>query len=707
MRRASDRAALFVIIALFSTLGFAYSLAIPLFEAPDELWHFSFVRYLATHRQLPIQPREGKDMWLREAGQPPLYYILAAPVVALLNTQDFPDFVRFNVAHPAITPGSTSHFPNVFIHTHYEGFPYRGAVLAMHAVRLLTVLWGVGTLVGTYLLASQVLPQRPVLALIAVAVVAFNPHFIYISSVVNNDACAACLSTCSLWLAVRAAQEPRLSIKPLWLAGCVLGLTLLSKVSALVIVVAWGLALLLRWRRDRDSRALLTRGLVVFAPAAVVGGWWYGRNWLLYGDPLAWRVWLIDIGVHHIGLAELLTQFRDVATSFWSPYDGLFPWPIFWTLAALAWTAALGWVRLMPPLLRTQATMPAGEGLLVAGVTFLLLFASLLHYMMTTPSAEGRLLFPGIAAFASLLVLGWEVILPQGWRDRAFAGCAAGLLALSVATPLLIAARYAWPLTSSSEALSAQTTFDDAAFGPVRLLAAKVEPERARRGEEIAVTLYWQVAAPGVPPDLRAVVRLWTLGGRLAGQRDTTPAGEVYPPDLWRVGDIIRDTHYIKVRADGPAMCRVGVSIMAGQQPLGEVATGALLRLLPQQHSAEVTLLPQPYRLGEVVELAGYRLDGYPPSADQPLALTLYWHALADMEEDYTVFVHLLSAEGMLLGQGDGPPLNNDYPTSYWLPGERLLDTHPVSIAGEPPAGVYLRVGLYRLADGTRLPAYT
>ena len=62
----------FVLVLLFVALGLLYSLSVPLFEAPDEIWHFNFIRVLATERALPVQPAEGKDMWLREAAQPPL-----------------------------------------------------------------------------------------------------------------------------------------------------------------------------------------------------------------------------------------------------------------------------------------------------------------------------------------------------------------------------------------------------------------------------------------------------------------------------------------------------------------------------------------------------------------------------------------------------------------------------------------------------------
>ena len=38
------------------------------------------------------------------------------------------------------------------------------------------------------------------------------------------------------------------------------------------------------------------------------------------------------------------------------------------------------------------------EGVVLAGTWFALLFVSLVRYMTTTPSAEGRLLIPGIAS---------------------------------------------------------------------------------------------------------------------------------------------------------------------------------------------------------------------------------------------------------------------------------------------------------------------
>ncbi len=692
------RYGLITIVVAFCILGAIRIVVVPIFEAPDAIWHFSFVQVLATQRALPVQPMEGKNVWLREAGQPPLYYIVAAPFVALLDTSDFPDFVRFNTAHPAVTPGIQSEAKNVFIHTPYEAFPYRGSVLAVHVVRLLSVLWGAGTVVGTYLVAREIVPDRIEPALAAAAITAFNPHFIFISSVVNNDVCAACVCTFGLWLVLRLKRETRVFPKTLVSLGIVLGLALLAKMSALALLPLVALALGLMWWRDRDARALLVRGVVIFGLAGLVGFWWYARNWMLYGDPLAWGVWMMDLPTKPIGPVELVRQFGHVATSYWSPYHGLFPAPVFWVLGLLVTLAAAGWICMI---VRRNIRADA-EGLLLAGTWFLMLFASLVKYMVTTPSNEGRLLFPGIAAFSLFMALGLETITPQRWANTTLRVAGTGLLALSISSPFwAIAPRYALPLVGSVADISPDVSFDSAIFGSARLLGVAVSPDVVQPGERVNVTLYWQ--AQSTPPkNLRAVVQLWTVGGRLVGQRDTTPAGDVYPPDLWRAGDVVRDTYRMRMNEQEPAMCRVTVRVMVGDEVLGEVSSPEILKLTGAPVPVEEIAHPLAYDLGERIELIGYDV-----SAGETLTLTLYWRARAEMDEAYTVFVHLLDESDTLRAQSDGPPLNNDYPTPFWSPGEVLSDTHVMSLPDDLPADTHLLVGLYRLADGARLPVYT
>ena len=733
MRRLSPRWGLAFLVALWIVLGLVYSVVVPLFEAPDEIWHFSFIQVLARQRTLPVQPAEGKDMWLREAGQPPLYHLLGALLVAPLDTADFPGFVRFNVAHPAVTRGSLSTVSNVFVHTEHEAFPYRGSVLAVHLVRLFTLLWGAGTIVGTYLVAREVVPRSPGLALGAAVIAAFNPHFIFISSVINNDAAAACLCTLALWAAIRLAKgteservrPPAARLVSPALLGLWLGLSLLSKLSALALLPLVALALGLAWWRERGQsrpergqvgRVWLVQGIVVYGVALGVAGWWYARNWRLYGDPLGWSVWLIDIGVQRISLDELVRQFGRVATSYWSPYDGLLPQRVFWALGLLLAAAAAGWVRwIAQPKVRAVAE---SDGLLLAGVWFVLLFASLIRYMTTTPSAEGRLLYPGIASASLLLVLGWAAIVPRRWENIVWGVIGAGLLALCVAVPFFaIVPRFAPPLVTEARELDAVTPVEGGDWSAVRLLGVRVEPKVAQPGEALDVSLYWQAvktSPDGLQTDLQAgfqaVVRLWTPRGRLLGQWDGM-AGESYPPDMWQAGDVVRDTYRLRVSEDGPAIYRLGVDVRLKGEMQGEEALSPFLFRVAPVPLDHAPARPASYTLGDQVKLIGYAMPEE-FSLSNGLPVTLYWRALAEMDEDYTVFLHLLDAQGARIGQGDGPPFDGDYPTSSWSPGEELADTHlvlPVEGLSWPdvPAGAYLLVGLYRPGDGARMPVVT
>jgi hypothetical protein len=113
---------------------------------------------------------------------------------------------------------------------------------------------------------------------------------------------------------------------------------------------------------------------------------------------------------------------------------------------------------------------------------------------------------------------------------------------------------------------------------------------------------------------------------------------------------------------------------------------------------------PVEARLGEAIHLRGYRLAGMPQPGGT-LALTLYWEALAPVDGDYTVFVHLLGAADAMLGQRDHPPQEGAAPTSTWVPGQVLADQYQISIDPGALAGpARLMVGMYDPLSGIRLP---
>jgi hypothetical protein len=139
-------------------------------------------------------------------------------------------------------------------------------------------------------------------------------------------------------------------------------------------------------------------------------------------------------------------------------------------------------------------------------------------------------------------------------------------------------------------------------------------------------------------------------------------------------------------------------------QPLGLIFAGQV-KIASLEGQADEVPNPVRYLVDDVAALIGYTIEPEIVSPGGVLTVALYWEAMATPPEDYTVFVHLIDESGISHGQGDGPPVRGDYPTSHWESGEVIADEHAVTVQSAAPAGRYrLAVGLYRLDDGTRLP---
>lgn len=104
----------------------------------------------------------------------------------------------------------------------------------------------------------------------------------------------------------------------------------------------------------------------------------------------------------------------------------------------------------------------------------------------------------------------------------------------------------------------------------------------------------------------------------------------------------------------------------------------------------------------EGVELIGARL---PERIQNPLHATLLWHAETVIAQDYTVFFHVVNADGAIIGQWDQPPDAGAMPTASWAPGAILDDNYRIPLqqaALRRP--IHLLVGMYDPNTGERLP---
>lgn len=675
------RYSLLVIIVVFIALALVYSLTVPLFEGPDEIWHYAFADHLASGGGLPVFDANQPATFLRNGAHPPLYYALIAPIIAPIDRSDFPAEYRFNLASPRITPGATGTSPNLLIHTAREDFPFHDTALAGHLARLVSIALGALTVVGVFSVARRVLRDER-LALIATALVAFIPQFVYGAALINNDALAAASATWLLYALLRLMDGGRWR----WAmsSGILLGVTLLSKIGMIAVLPIPALAVFLAWWRSRNTHLAsrftfhVSRGLLIYAIAALLAGWWYWRNFTLYGDPLMWREWQMLTGTGRVPptpidfLRDMIGFFGLFWTDFSLRVDRVL-WPIFGVMVL----AAIG--GLARRAIKRQWLALDRSGLLVGLIWLGLLLATAVRYSFNIYDIHGRLLYPALATIGVVLALGLS-----GWpQPKWVMGIAlAAEMSLAVLAPLaIIQPAYARPIVAALPAGAIKTSTQ---LGDIELIGYQVKTDRVKVGEPIEVETYWRKTAGTTSPT--GVLALIAPDGKIVGRSAMLLGTEAYPAEVWQAGEIVATRFRVPTQTDRPTVATA--RLQAGQQAidLGRVSVWAD-RACETDRGTDVTF-------GGSIRLIGYRIEeGTTPR------IVLCWQVIKPTPIDYTVFVHLPG--GAI--NGDGQPVGGNYPTSVWQAGQEIEDVHPL------PAGNELKIpdaaiGLYRLDTGARLP---
>jgi len=728
-----------ILLTGFVALALFYSIIIPIFEGPDEDDHFRYARFIADHRALPVQRFEpGGGAAGHQGWQPPLYYALVALVIAPIDTSDYEQHLWRNDAATFIGDPSCCG-RNLYFHTDSENFPYTRTTLAVHLARLLSIFFGAVTVWATYQIALMLLDATRItqysshLALACASIVAFNPSFLFASALVSNDApLAACSSLVLLMWVKLLTGKIALMFKSAALLGALIGLGILTKTTALGLIPFSMFALVIVAWRARNARLAVISNVVMLAMIVLISGWWFARNQILYGDPLAYRLMTVSALFPRAGELTLPELFQIslpwLWQTFWGgPTPGDFSPIILGGLAVLTGLAVIGFAF---HVLRIAYSVWRVAFVILAAWLAFILVAQIQFIRTTTGADQGRYLFPAISVFALIFVVGLaELVTTKDERRKtnvssvlrpsSFVLCPSSFvlrslpfviicsfLALALYVPFAYTLpAYARPaLLSPSELARITHPFTTTFAEEIELLGYDVDARAITPGETLRVALYWRARAP-MRESYRVFVHVVGAENRRAGGVDVIPARGAFHTVYWKPGDMLRDVVHIPIASDAsPGK----YTLQVGLYPLGKVnqplttregeerVTIGTLKIAPRETRAYAPRVRVEANFADQIELIGYDAN---VTGDQ-LALVLYWRARVAPEHDYTVFIHALDAGGNIVAQVDRQPQDGNYPTSLWDAGEQVRDEYALTL---PASAQRIIVGLYRAETGERL----
>jgi hypothetical protein len=704
-----------LIAVIFFLLSGSYSVVTPLFESPDEVWHYPFVWHLARSWELPVQDPANPQLWQQEGGQAPLYYALAALLTSPINTDDLPALIYPNPQADIGLVRADGNV-NVVVHTGREAWPWQGAVLAVHLARLMSVLLGAGTLLAIYGLGRTLWLEQPNLALLAMVFVAFNPMFLFISGSVNNDNLIIFLANFTLWWLVMMVVNQQQSSTPSgWWKfvglGILVGLAALAKASGLILLGLVGLTLLWWGWRCRSWRIALAGNGIVALLAAAIAGWWYWRNLNLYGDLTGTQTIVAMMGSRPFSPTpgQLLAELPGLIRSFWGLF-GYFsvpmPAPLYWFYNLLAATGLIGLMTILLPgqrqalPLRLRLTWPILVGWL------LLTIIALIQWTLRTPASQGRFLFPALGSLAILWGIGWMALIPARWQIVPVTPLMA-IIALWIPWGV-IAPAYARPdpvtkLPSSMHPLS--VTFDD----KITLTGYESNLSGVSPGQSLPLKLCWR-GENRIDRDYMLFVHLLDVNEVVVAQRNLFHGSGLYPTSQWVEGEQFCDSYVLTVSqttfAPDQAQFEVGLYDYTTGHRLPASTGGDSLRFGNIRIRARPGQYPNPPALQfeDDIGLVGYTVEPRLAAPGDEITLTLYWQSDGAPSRDYKVFVHVVGHNEMRIAQHDSEPQGGAAPTGSWTAKQVVVDEHPLTIAPDAPAGAYrLFIGLYDGTTGERL----
>ncbi len=695
---------LITVLLLYLALATVYLVVVPPLEGFDALAHMNAIHYWRQEQAPPTIDLATNQYSYELLTQPPLYYLLAALATSGLPADE---------ADQAVRASANRYFPGLSTRQSIDlpGLPPTVAS-AMLIARLVALLGGVLTVSATWLWVRTALPDQRWLPSAVAAVVAFNPLFLFVSTSITNDSWAAAGMAVVICLVTATAAQPNPTLWRWLLVGAIAGVAALTKYSVLLVAVP-ALIILLQYRCYRPFGRFAALAAALFGGALLTAGWWYGRNLLLYGEPVPLTA--MSVVITTLERATLMPSTAVWALlpflfySYWGLFVATFAPQRFF--AVIQWAVLLAVIGLPLGFFRWWRQLAYTRVLWLALIWFALNLVSMLNYMrLISYGEQARFLLTAAPAIALLLVVGW-----QAWVPVRFVPA----LRLALLPSLILLAL--WPLATlrTAYATPPQVAADrtlrpvNASFADGLRVVGYDLPQGAalHPGDPLPLTLYFTADQP-ISGDYTLFLHLVDSTDRLLYQYDGVPFHGRHPTRQWQPGQIFADSYLITVptTVHTESLASLIVGFYEYEAPTKRLSA----------YATDGTTIGDRLLLGQIRLLAGdvpraetvaAPLASWAPGIDLLAAsvepedgarhrVQLQWRTTTLLTTDYTVFLQFLDAAGAVVAQVDQQPQAGAAPTTTWLVGEIIADGYQIT---PPAAWSQLIIGLYNAQNGERL----
>ena len=698
---------LFLILLLgYIGLSTVLIFRIPGFSAPNEDLHYEYIAMLRRNGRLPDPATSQRA---DERHQPPVYYTTATIfTIPFQNTKLDTEYQK-NPFYTSTLQGNL----NRFIHVSPSSAP------ELYVSRFVSLLFGIIGLFAVYWGARLTLPLS--VTLLIVSLVAFQPTYLQLSAAVNNDLPASAISAALIAYSTYLIQKKR-GPKSYLLWGVIFAVAMLTKASVIFLIVALFVSCWTVWREGQGGKTAVfcgVAGISTFLPIWIT---WLIFNQIRTQDALGLSASMPVSALFTITLNDfigLLPYMGEIFRSYWLDWSpgvlGYGPWWFYALWCGVLLIALLGWFRKT-----TRSLQPTGVLRLhlfwvcaLAGGFFAVKTLMVRDFSFIVP--EGRWLLPILPSLAWLAGAGLSRWIGDK-RQLRYLTYAALLPPISAVALIILFLPTRFPRAEKLNDMAdiphtvrpIHLTYNQ----EVKLLG--FEADVLEIGQAEVVPIYWQ-AVQSPTADYTVSAQMLTYKDEIwqpISVQNSYPGSGLNPTSGWQIGDVYRDQLLFQPEGDllGPTTARLVFSLNAdgdsvsiehnGQPVEWPVAGEVIVRpAKPIPLPEDGRLLNSPITFGNQFELAAF---AYRFEANQ-LKVTLWWKAVTNLSEDYTIFVHALDNQGQIIAQSDATPANGASPTTIWQEGDVIVDQHRLDIGNDK--SMILLVGAYDKQTITRLPA--